>query len=449
MPSDPAPLWTQASSLLRARLNTDAYRRWIAPLKPLDLSDDTLTLAVANDFFQSWLQDNYLPLIRMTLGEAAGRPVQVRFAAAPQPSGAQDSASVSQDASVTPPRERKDVPSDLNPNYTFETFVVGQNNQWAHAAALAVAQSPGRAYNPLFIYGGTGLGKTHLMQALGHHLRRSSQGLRVVYMAAEKFTNEFIHAIQTNGLVRFRKKFRASGALLIDDIQFLAGKERSQEEFFHTFNQIYDARNQLVLSSDRPAAEMKGLEARLVSRFEWGSVTELLPPDLETRIAILRKKAGAQQLSVSDEIITFLAEKIRTNIRRLEGALIRIASFASLTGRQPSPADLEHLLRDILLEETRQAVTIPLIQQRVVAHFDILLSDMTSKRRPREIAFARQVAMFLSRQLTQCSLSEIGAAFGGRDHGTVLYACRLIQTRVAKDAGLRQTVAFLSKQLGR
>ena len=337
----------------------------------------------------------------------------------------------------------------LNSRYTFDSFVVGPNNEHAHAAALAVAQTPGKAYNPFFIYGGVGLGKTHLMQAIGHHVPHNGKMSRVCYITSEQFTNDFIQAIQNATLVKFRKKYRQVDVLLIDDIQFLGGKERMQEEFFHTFNTLFDAHKQIVLSSDRPAAQIANLEGRLVSRFEWGLVTELQAPALETRMAILQKRAAALKLAVSDEVIQFIAERIRTNVRRLEGALVRVASYASLTGRPVTLASLETLLRDALHEEARRAVTIDSIQKRVAEHFDIRIADMTSRRRPKNIAFPRQVAMYLSRTLTDRSLSDIGESFGGRDHGTVLHACKLVEARVRGDASLRQSVSYLELSLQR
>ena len=337
----------------------------------------------------------------------------------------------------------------FNPKNKFDTFVVGDNNNFAHAAALAVAQSPGKSYNPLFVYGRVGLGKTHLLHAIGQYVVSHKKGARVAYVSSEKFTNEYIDAIQNNQLVRFRKKYRQTDVLLIDDIQFLSGKERIQEEFFHTFNALHEAHKQLVLTCDRPANEIQNLEQRLVSRFEWGLVTDLQPPDVETRVAILRKKEKSLGVELPEEIINFLANRIRTNIRRLEGALIRVASYASLTGKKLTLEVVEGLLREVLHEEGRFSISIELIQKKVAEHFDIRLADMTSKRRPENIAFPRQVAMFLSRQLTESSLNTIGEAFGGRDHGTVLHACRLVKDRMEIDPNVRQAVHYLEKQLQR
>jgi chromosomal replication initiator protein len=337
----------------------------------------------------------------------------------------------------------------MNPRNKFAAFVVGSNNQLAHAAALAVSQSPGKPYNLLFIYGGVGLGKTHLMQAIGQQAIERGKTQKVMYLSSERFINEFIDAIQHNTLVRFRKRYRQTDVLLIDDIHFLAGKERSQEEFFHTFDTLSDGRKQIVLSSDRPAGEIANLEQRLVSRFEGGLTTELHPPDVETRRAILRKKAETFQIDLSEEILAFLAQRVRTNVRRLEGALIRVGAYQSLSRQECSRERLEHLLRDILREEAKKTVTIDEIQKKVTERFDLRLADMTGERRAAQIAFPRQVAMYLARHLTKASLHEIGEKFGGRDHGTVLHACSSVAGRMKKEDQVRQTILRLETQLGR
>lgn len=447
MTTAPEQLWKTASNTLQGMLNPELFNRWFAPIKAVEISNGTLVLAVANEFSQIWLQDNFLPLIREAINQASGQPLQVKFAVAHGERMPEHTAKPQHTEKTPPARPKLDIA--LNPRYTFDSFVVGPNNNFAHAAALAVAQSPAKAYNPLFLYGGVGLGKTHLMQAIGHHISTSSKGRKITYITCEQFTNEFIQAIQNSAMTKFRKKYRQVDVLLIDDIQFLSGKERMQEEFFHTFNTLFDAHKQIVLSSDRPAAEIANLESRLVSRFEWGLVTELQAPALETRIAILKKKAALLDVKLSDQVIEFLAEKIRTNIRRLEGALVRVASYASLTGKEINREALETLLRDALHEEARRTVTIDSIQKKVAEHFDIRLADMTSRRRPQNVAFPRQVAMYLSRSLTNRSLADIGESFGGRDHGTVLHACKLIERRLAKDQRLRQTVSYLQQSLQR
>lgn len=447
-------LWNEASHVLQGMLNADLFNRWFAPVKAVSLDEEALVLGVANEFYQIWLQDNFLPLIRESVNQVASQPVQVRFVIDPtvrQTTAATQAVPATSPAATESVKgsDRASVEMRLNPRYTFESFVIGPNNNFAHAAALAVAQSPAKAYNPLFIYGGVGLGKTHLMQAIGHQVLHQRRNGKIAYVSCEQFTNDFIHAIQTSSITKFRKKYRHADVLLIDDIQFLAGKERMQEEFFHTFNTLFDAHKQIVLSSDRPAAEITNLETRLVSRFEWGLVTELQPPALETRIAILKKKAALLDVEIPNHAIEFIAEKIRTNIRRLEGALVRVASYASLTGRPIDVDHLETLLRDALHEEAKRSISIDSIQKKVAEHFDIRLADMTSRRRPQNVAFPRQIAMYLSRRLTERSLTDIGDSFGGRDHGTVMHACKLITSKLDQDQNLRQTIAYLERSLQR
>jgi chromosomal replication initiator protein len=444
-------IWGAAQEHLRSMLSADTYNLWFAPLRAHGSENGSITLEVANDFCEVWLKDNYLGLLQDVLALASGRQLQVKFkvvpgAAAPA-APAQPTVARAKSADSLPEKYATTQDLSFNPKNTFDTFVVGNNNNFAYAAALAVAQAPGKSYNPLFLYGGVGLGKTHLLHGIGHHVANQKKGARVAYVSSEKFTNEYIDAIQNNQLAKFRRKYRQTDVLLIDDIQFLAGKERIQEEFFHTFNALHEAHKQIVLTCDRPASEIQNLEHRLVSRFEWGLVTDLQPPDVEMRLAILQKKAQSMGVQLPSEIIDFLAHRIRTNIRRLEGALIRVASYAALTGKKLNVEVVEGLLREILHEEGRQSINIELIQKKVAEHFDLRLADMTSKRRPENIAFPRQVAMFLSRQMTESSLSAIGEAFGGRDHGTVLHACRLVKDRMEIDPNIRQVVNYLEKAL--
>jgi chromosomal replication initiator protein len=445
-------IWGAAQEHLRSMLSTDTYNLWFAPLRAKSLDENSLSLEVANDFCEVWLKDNYLGLLQDVLALASGRQLQVTFKVGATPQASPALPPPEPDAKpAKPPTERTSTNHDagFNPKNTFETFVVGNNNNFACAAAQAVAQAPGKSYNPLFLYGGVGLGKTHLLHAIGQHVAAHKKSARVAYLSSERFTNEYIEGIQNNQLARFRKKYRQTDVLLIDDIQFLAGKERIQEEFFHTFNALHEARRQIVLTCDRPASEIANLEQRLVSRFEWGLVTDLQPPDVEMRLAILQKKAQLMNAHLPEDIMNFLANRIRTNIRRLEGALIRVHSFASLTGKKISVEVVEGLLREMLNEEGRYSVNIEVIQKRVAEHYDIRLADMTSKRRPESIAFPRQVAMFLARQMTDSSLSAIGEAFGGRDHGTVLHACRLVKDRMEVDPSVRQIVSYLEKALMR
>jgi len=334
----------------------------------------------------------------------------------------------------------------LNPRHTFDNFVVGPSNTFAHAAALAVVESPGRAYNPLFIHGGTGLGKTHLIQAMGQAVLKRGKGT-VCYTSCEAFTNEFIQALQQHEISAFRRKYRHIDLLLIDDIHFLAGKESTQEEFFHTFNSLYENQKQIVMTSDRPVSEIANLQKRLVSRFEWGLMTEMEMADLETRVAILRRKREQLGIHLADESLFFIAEHVRSNIRKLEGSLLRTASYASLTRKPLTTEALEYLLRDTIEQENQTALTIEGIQRVVAEYYDIRLGDMTSKQRPNNIAFPRQVAMYISREMTDQSLPAIGNAFG-RNHATVLHAHRSVGTKMKTDAALRQTILSLQQRLG-
>ena len=439
-------IWTQTTDQIRTLLNTETYNLWFSSVQPVSLNQSSITLEVPNEFSEVWLKDNYFELLQNALATASGRKLNIKFKVA-EGNGAAPAPAKPARGKKAAVKKANDGDLVFNPRNTFDTFVVGNNNSFAHAAAMPVAQQPGKAYNPLFLYGGTGLGKTHLLHAVGQHVAGTKKGAKVSYVSSEKFTNEYIAAIQENQLVKFRKKYRQTDVLLIDDIQFLAGKERIQEEFFHTFNALHEAHKQIVLTCDRPASEIQNLEHRLVSRFEWGLVTDLQPPDVETRLAILRNKVKTMGVEIPEDVLTFLANRIRTNIRRLEGALIRVASYAHLTGKELTNDVVENLLREILQEEGRHTITMEVIQKKVAEKFDLRMADMTSKRRPENIAFPRQIAMFLSRQLTEHSLSAIGEAFGGRDHGTVLHACRLVKDRMEIDANVRQTVHYLEKQL--
>jgi chromosomal replication initiator protein len=462
MPASPliANLWETVKCDFKSLFPEDVFQMWFEPVVCLETTEDTMTLGVPNDFAQIWISDNYLDLITQRLRLTAGRMVTVTIrktdtgprVAAPalrshEPSGG---------PRIKPAPVRKGRYEDrgptagtLGPRNTFETFVVGANNQMAHAASLAVAQAPAQAYNPLFLYGDTGLGKTHLMHAIGHAILRNNPDARVAYLSTEKFTNEFIQALQENSLTKFRQRYRHADVLLIDDVQFLAGKERIQEEFFHTFNDLFEAGKQIVLSSDRRASEIQKLEARLVSRFEWGLPADIQAPDYETRVAILKSKAENLKTEVPEAVLTFIAQNITRNIRRLEGALIRVASHSALFSKPLDVPTAERLLHDMLMEQAQTILTIETIQKRVADHFQIRHSDMTSKRRPNNIAIPRQVAMYLSRTLTKHSLQEIGDAFGGRDHGTVIHACKAVDNMMDQDATMRGSVGFLKAQLSK
>ena len=446
-------IWKEISESLKQSVSPDTFTRWFQDAELISLSDGNVTIQVPNNIHQLWIETNYMTLLRAAIVLALGAHRSVRFVC-----------SGTRATPLPPPEEPAPAKADkrradasgvssgstgMNPRNTFGSFVVGKNSDYAHAACLAVGNAPGRTYNPLFIYGGVGLGKTHLLHAIGQHIAASKKNSKVTYVTSEQFANEFIDGIQNSTLMKFRKRYRLADVLLIDDIQFLAGKERSQEEFFHTFNALFDGHKQIVLSSDRPPAEIGDLSNRLVSRFEWGLTAELQPPDVETRTAILRKKAADTHVQIEPHVLAFLASRIRSNVRRLEGALVRVASFVSLNREMPSEEKIEHLLKDILQEEARRAISVEQIQKRVAEHFDVRIADMTSKRRPANIAFPRQIAMYLARELTKGSLAEIGDQFGGRDHGTVLHAHRLVKTRMRDDEKVRQMVSYLDGQLNR
>ncbi|MFC4995158.1 chromosomal replication initiator protein DnaA [Rubritalea tangerina] len=450
-------IWRAVSTHLQELLSPDAYQRWFAGAECGEISQNEIRIAVPSDIHQVWIETNFMPELQAAVSKVLDPSVVAKVMVA----GAEEAAADSSDEASGSEYEIKLPAADqanlekklkgvgLNPLFNFKRFVVGQNSEFAHAACTAVASGSAVSYNPLFIHGSSGLGKTHLMQAVGNRILSEKPNAKVVYLTSEKFTNEFIDAVKKGDLEKFRKKYRKADVLLIDDIQFLAGKERSQEEFFHTFNTLLDLQSQIVLTSDRPACEIKNFEPRLISRFESGLTVEMQSPRLETRVAILRKKMEDWDVKLSDDVIRFLAERIRSNVRRLEGALVRLATYASLGGTTIDIERAETLLRDILREEGSKQVSIDAIQKAVSEHFDIRLADMSSRRRPANIAFARQVAMYLSRKMTQASLMEIGDAFGGRDHGTVIHAVKKVEQRINKESMVRDTVDLLDAMLQR
>lgn len=444
-------LWNDACRHLKETLPKDIFDKWIAVIQCREIKKGRAVLVVGNDFYQSWLEEHYLPLIQNALSIISGEhfdlelTVDYNLAAEPieNPEPTKDRV-----RSILGGQKRSnETKSNLNKNYTFDSFVVGPSNQFAHAASMASAQSPSRAYNPLFIYGGVGLGKTHLMQAIGNYIVTKKGRGKICYTTSEAFLNEYIDALQSNSLAKFRKKYRTVDALLIDDIHFLAGKERLQEEFFHTFNAIFENHKQIVMTSDRPAGELDGLAPRLVSRFEWGLVVELESPDVETRVAILRKKCEQLNLSIEPDLLFYIAERISSNIRRLEGALIRVASYISLTGQNVDHSKLEYLLRDTLDQESKLAISIESIQKTVAEHFDLRVGDLVGPKRPKNIAWPRQVAMYLSRNMTDNSFPVIGNAFS-RNHATVVHACKAVEKEQSKDLKLRQTLSLLRQRVG-
>ena len=444
-------LWRQTCQQLQAQLHPDIYARWIAIIAPKCLDAHKLILSVSCDFYQIWLEENYLPLIQEAVCRISGCDLQVQFEVLPSLA-----LETPVSSPATPSRRRaaplkKEGPASakaslaLNQKYIFGTFVVGPSNSFAHASSLAVAQAPGKAYNPLFIYGDAGLGKTHLMQAIGHHVFTKSKA-RVHYLTCEALMNEYIDSLQNRRVKQFRDKYRHTDLLLIDDIHFLAKTSALQEEFFHTFNILNDAHKQIVMTSDRPASEIAGLEKRLVTRFEWGLVTELLSPDFETRMAILRSKQKALNATLDEHVLTFIASHICSNIRSLEGALLRLTSYASIYQKEISLELTESLLQNLIKREKKEPVSISAIQRNVADYFDIRMTDMSSKHRSQGVALPRQVAMYLCRSLTSASLPEIGAAFG-KTHATVMHACRRITHKMSADQEFKQSVAKLSKQI--
>ncbi|HCR30019.1 MAG TPA: chromosomal replication initiator protein DnaA [Opitutae bacterium] len=457
--SDPTQIWEKVKVELTELLPQDIFDSWFASVDCLEANESAVVLQVANEFSAIWINDNYLDLLSKSFQRFLGYPVTIALQnrSNTETETAQDNNRIAEridgrsQSSVGRVKPAGNSPAEttLNRRNTFENFVIGSNSQLAHAAAMAVAHAPAGAYNPLFVYGDTGLGKTHLMHAVGHHILLNKPEARIAYLSSEKFTNEFISAIQENTLTQFRKRYRKVDVLLIDDVQFLSGKERIQEEFFHTFNELFEQQKQIFLSSDRPVNEIAKLENRLVSRFQWGLVTDIQAPDFETRIAILCKKAEQHNFKVQDDVINFIAEHIVKNIRRLEGALIKVCSYSSLTGNPLDIATCEMLLSDVLMEAARQQLTIDAIQKRVAEYFELRHSDMLSRRRPNHIAVPRQIAMYLSRELTKHSLQEIGEAFGGRDHGTVIHACRQVENLVDQDDTVRHSVDYLRSQLSK
>jgi chromosomal replication initiator protein len=444
-------IWDEACKQLKGILSGDIYDRWIAVIQCVEISGNTMRLAVANDFYKDWLEENYFPMIRKSVMVVSGKEMEISltvdsscFEKAKQEPEPQQHSPIS-----LPSLGRGKKPThNLNPNYTFDSYVVGTSNQFPHAAAMAAANSPSRTYNPLFLYGGVGLGKTHLMQAIGNHVALKKPRSKICYITCESFTNEYIEALQNNNVSTFRKKYRKIDMLMIDDIQFLDGKARLQEEFFHTFNALFESHKQIVLTSDRTPSEMAGLAPRLISRFEWGLVTELGKPDVETRTAILRKKAELLNLRIDLDLVDYLAERISSNIRSLEGALIRVATYISLTNQHVDIAKIEELLRDLLDKESQATINVDIIQRTVAEHFDLRQSDILGKKRSRDIAWPRQIAMHLSRNMTSQSFPVIGEAFS-RNHATILYANDQVSTKAKDDRALQQTIAILKDKVNK
>jgi chromosomal replication initiator protein len=434
--------WNKIRPILARELSEQSFKTWFEPLRCLDIAAEHITVAVPDNYFGQWLKNHYENLIVSAVEEVLGNRKQIRFEVVELPKTA--APKIDEVARTRIVQETRE--SELNSKYTLENFVIGPGNRFAHAAALAVSEAPARQYNPLFIYGPVGLGKTHLMQSIAHEIKRRNPNFKVLYISSEKFTNQLITAIQTRSTVQFRNKYRNLDLLLIDDIHFIAEKEATQEEFFHTFNTLYDAHKQIVVSSDRPPKDIPGLEERLVSRFGWGLVTDIQPPDFETRVAILKKKMEKETVVVPDDVSYFIASKIRSNIRELEGALIRVVAYCTLTGQSLDLKLAQDILRDSLKEE-EQKIGMDVIQRTVADYFHIKVSDLRAKTRSRSIARPRQIAMFLIRTLTTHSLPEIGEYFGGRDHTTVLHAVNKLEDEIEKSTETRRLIEGLRELL--
>jgi chromosomal replication initiator protein len=431
-------LWSEVAGRLKGALNDTTYRTWFAEAEGAELSDDNFVIGVPNDFTREWIEAHFLGLIQAAARDVSGQDRRIRLTLI-------ERGDLPADIAVAPRRQPE---LGMNPKYTFDSFVIGSSNRFAHAAALAVAEAPAQAYNPLFIYGSTGLGKTHLMQAIAQYVGEHAGGLSVRYVTSETFMNDFINSLRDKRIEGFKQRYRAYDLLLVDDIQFFEHKERIQEEFFHTFNSLYESGSQIVISSDRPPREISTLEERLRSRFEWGLITDIQPPDLETRIAILRKKVAADGIHVADpQVLTFIAGRISTNIRELEGALTRVVAFASLTGRPMTPDLAQDVLKDVFPQGEVAQVTIERIQEVVCERFSMTLEELCSHKRSQNIVYPRQVAMYLSRELTDSSLPKIGKHFGDRDHTTVLHANGKIANMIRADRTVYNLVQELTARV--
>jgi chromosomal replication initiator protein len=442
-------LWEEISGRLREALSDGTYSKWFGDIHELTLDGETLVLTVPSEFTRDWIEGHFLGLIGAAVRDIVGieRPLELRVADDVE-SSTEGRAGTDGLVPMVQRMAARPESGGFNAKYTFDSFVIGSSNRFAHAAALAVAEAPAQAYNPLFIYGGTGLGKTHLLQAVAQYVAEHSSALSVRYVTSEAFVNDFINSLRDKRIEGFKQRYRAYDVLLIDDVQFFEGKERFQEEFFHTFNSLYEAGSQIVLSSDRPPRDIATLEERLRSRFEWGLITDIQPPDLETRIAILRKKVKVDRIHVHDEqVLTFIAGRVSSNIRELEGALTRVVAFSSLTGRPMTVELAQDVLRDVFPQGEAAEVSIKRIQDLVAERFDMSLEELCGDKRSQNIVYPRQVAMYLSRELTDSSLPKIGKEFGGRDHTTVIHATSKIARLIREDRSVYNLVQELTARV--
>ena len=434
-------IWEEALKMIEEETSPVSFATWIPPIVPCGIIGNKIILQVKESFLKEIIEKRPLPLIRTAIKMVTKNEYDIMITTEEE----QNAGNLHNLAAEKP--AENELARNLNPKYVFDSFVVGNSNRMAHAASLAVAESPAQAYNPLFLYGNSGLGKTHLMHSIGHFILDRNPQAKVLYVTSETFTNELINSIQNNKNEEFRNKYRNIDVLMIDDIQFISKKEGTQEEFFHTFNALYESNKQIIISSDRPPKEIKTLEDRLRSRFEWGLIADVQPPDYETRIAILKKKAERDNLTVPDDVMAYIAKNIESNIRELEGALTRIVAFATLTNQDISIALAENSLKDIFSENSATPLTPELIQQVVAEYYNIRVEDIQGSKKPKNIAFPRQVSMYLCRKLLDISLPKIGESFGGRDHTTVIYAISKIEKQLESDEGLQKTVHALEKEI--
>lgn len=427
-------IWKQLLAHIEPHINRQSFETWLKPTNLLAINGKEAQVSVPNRFFGEWIKEHYYTLIQEALEKGLSEEgLRIQFV-------------VQEKGEEASPEQKERKKGNLNARYTFDSFVVGSSNQFAHAASRKVAERPGTSYNPLFLYGGVGLGKTHLLSSIGNFIQSKDPQLRITYLSSEQFTNDVINSIRYDKMIEFRNKYRNVDALLIDDIQFIAGKERTQEEFFHTFNTLYEANKQVVISSDRSAKEMSDIEERLRSRFEMGLIADIQPPDLETKIVILRRKAEAEGIPLPNDVALLLATHIKTNIRELEGSLIRLGAFSSLTGQEITLEMAKRVLRDTI-QEKKKVVTIEDIQRAVCERFQIKVVELKSKKRTKNLVLPRQISMYLSRELTSLSFPEIGKHFGGKDHSTVIHACKQVEKGKEEDFNLKTTLESLTQNL--
>jgi chromosomal replication initiator protein len=436
-------VWKKAQTPIKSSICETSYDTWFSHLKIAENSPGILTIQAPDEYFKNWIDERYRSIIERCLRTEAGEAIAVEFTVNP---GLLNKNTQQKLDSIEKSLAPADKNIHLNPRFLFENFVAGPSNRFALAAAQAVAENPAKSYNPLFIYGPVGLGKTHLLQAITHEASRRNPGLKTCYISSEQFTNELINSIRHHSAEAFRQKYRNVDILLIDDIHFIAGKVSTQEEFFHTFNTLHDHHKQIIICSDRPPKEIANLEERLVSRFTWVLITDIQPPDYETRVAILRKKLELESVKVPDDVVLFIAQEIKTNIRELEGALIRVVAYALLEDKSISLPMAKQVLKD-MVKETIKTISVDMVQKEVAAHYRVSLSDLKTKKRHKTVVLPRQVAMYLTRQLTTHSLPEIGAAFGGKDHTTVLHACKKVEKNFITDPQVKKSIDYLNSVL--